>query len=118
MFGVTLTAFAQGDDVTIDAKTREAIFEATLKYIEDRVVKGSFLLYDAVVDELLRLKFERMHAGIRTTEDFHMSCTTFVDKEGTPYDLDFFVVQKEDGTFEVLQAHVHGVDGQKRPHHP
>jgi hypothetical protein len=120
-FSVTLSVSAQDSAGTLNpkvkAETLDTIQKLMLKHIKDHAIKGIYLFYDAVTDELLRLKFKEAHSGVFAAgEEFYASCMHFTDSEGTLYDLDVLVAE-EDGKFRVLQTIVHSVDEQKRPYH-
>ncbi len=115
VFSLTLTTFAA--DSTQDAEYRDKIVASIDQYIQGHLVDGIYLLYDAVTNEMLRLKLAKVHKSTgRKTEDFHVACAHFTDEEGTLYDLDFLLAQKDE-KFKVLQAIVHAVDEQQiRPY--
>ena len=120
-FSVTLSVSAQDSagtlNPTVKAETLETIQKLMLKHIEEHSIKGIYLLYDAVTDELLRLKFKGVHSDVLTVGgEFYASCILFTDSEETMYDLDVLVVE-DDGKFRVLQTIVHSVEEQKRPYH-
>lgn len=112
------SAFAATDNETLDADTREDILRVTMEYIEANTVNGIYRFYDVVTNDVVHLKFKKLHSGIRTTDDFFNSCANFENGEGVHYDMDFLLIQNEDGGFTVTQPYVHGVGKQQRPHHP
>ena len=114
----SFSAYAGTDNQTIDAKTREAVHQVTMDYIKANTVGGTYRIYDIVTNEIVHIKFKKLHAGIRTTDDFFTSCADFVNEEGTHYDIDFLLIHKEDVAFTVTQPFVHGVAKQRRPFHP
>ena len=109
---------AATDNPTIDAQTRDAVLQVTTDYIAANTVDGVYQMYDVVTNEIVRLKFKKLHSGIRTTGDFFNSCANFENEAGVHYDMDFLLIQKEDGSFTVTQPYVHGVGKQQRPFHP
>jgi hypothetical protein len=113
-----LAAYAATDNPTIDANTRDAVLQVTTDYIEANTVGGVYRFYDVVTNEFVRLNFKKLHSGIRTTGDFFNSCANFENEAGVHYDMDFLLIQKEDGSFAVTQPYVHGVGKQQRPFHP
>ena len=48
--------------------------------------------------------------------DYYISCADFHDRDGTYFDLDFMVIEK-DGKFRALQGIVHKVGNVKRKYH-
>lgn len=112
------SAFGATDDPTVDAETREAIRQKTREYIAANTVSGTYHFYDVVTNEVIQLKFKKLHGGIRTTDDFFMSCADFENEDGTLYDMDFLLIQNETGEFVVTQPYLHGIDKQHRPFHP
>ena len=118
MLMMSFSAYAATDNPTVDAKTREAVHQVTMDYIEANTVGGIYRIYDVATNEVVHIKFKKLHSGIRTTDDFHTSCADFVTEDGTHYDIDFLVIQKENGEFTVTQPFVHGVAKQRRPFHP
>jgi hypothetical protein len=115
LFGVSLVAFA-ADDPSIKGKVREGIQQAMKNHVDEHMVDGIYMIYDAVTDNLLRLKFSKPHEGIVKKADFYVSCADFNDNAGKYYDVDFLVVEK-DGAFQVLQGVVHKEGDQKRKYH-
>lgn len=121
MVAILLTgfsAYAATDNPTVDAKTRDAILQVTTDYIEANTVDGVYRFYDLVTNEVVRVKFKKLHSGIRTTDDFYTSCADFENQDGMHYDVDFLLIEKENGSFTVTQPFVHGIGKQKRPFHP
>lgn len=101
------------DDPSIKGKTRSNTQAAMAEHIEGNTYNGSYIVYDAVTGKLLRLNFGELHKGIVKKDDFYVSCADFTDSQGDKYDLDFLVVDNG-GKFEVFEAIVHKVDGNKR----
>ena len=77
VFGITFLALAESENVKVestsnannpteDPTVREAILKTIEQHIKAQEVEGIFLLYDAVMDELLQLKFEKLHTGVVT----------------------------------------------------
>jgi hypothetical protein len=93
------------------------VLETLQEFIDAQTIDGTFPLYDAVTDDLLRLKFKELHdATVRVNGGFIATCADFTDEAGTAYDIDFLVAEK-DGGYRVLQSVVHSVDGEKRDYH-
>ena len=110
--GATSSLFA-ADDPSIQGMTRTNTQKAMAEHIQKNTYKGSYIVYDAVTGELLKLNFGELHKGIVKKGDFYVSCADFTDSSGSKYDLDFLVVDNN-GDFEVFEAIVHKVDGNKR----
>lgn len=115
VLGVSAVCFG-ADDPSIQGKTRKAIQSAMKSHIDENLIEGKYVVYDAIKGELKRLKFKRVHEGIVKKADFFVSCADFVDDRGNEYDLDLLVVEK-DGTFRVLETLVHSINGNKRKYH-
>ena len=107
------TAAFSADDPSIKGETRTKTQKAMSDHIKENNFDGSYIIYDAVTGDLLRLQFKELHKGIVKKDDFYVSCADFTDKQGNKYDLDFLVVDN-DGNFEVYEAIVHKVNGEKR----
>ncbi len=101
-----------GDDAPVDAKASATIQQAMKAHVEESQVGGTFYLYDAVADAVLKLKFKEMHAGVAKKGQFYVSCVDFTDGSKT-YDVDFLVVEK-DGAYKVVDTIVHQAGGEKR----
>ena len=86
------------------------------EHIDRNSVKGDYVLYDAVTDDVLKLRLIRLHDGIVKKGDYYVSCADFNDPDGKEFDLDFFVVEEE-GQFRAIQGVVHKADGVKRKYH-
>ena len=111
----TLTAFA-ADDPSIKGEKRRAIQEAMQEHIDHNTADGHYVLYDAIADDLLKLKLAKLHDGIVKKADYYVSCADFHDRNGVYFDLDFLVIEK-DGKFRALQGIVHKVGNVKRKYH-
>ena len=111
----TLTAFA-ADDPSIKGDTRRAVQAAMQEHIGQNTVNGHYILYDTVTDDVLKLKLAKLHDGIVKKADYYVSCADFHDRDGTYFDLDFMVIEK-DGKFRALQGIVHKVGDVKRKYH-
>ena len=109
------TALA-ADDPGIKGEKRTAIRAAMQEHIDRNTVKGHYVLYDAVTDEVLKLRLARLHDGIVKKGDYYVSCADFTDADGDEFDLDFLVVER-DGGFRALQGVVHKAGGVKRAYH-
>lgn len=110
--GAVATSFA-ADDPSIKGETRTNTQKAMSDHIDQNTYQGNYIVYDAVTGKLLRLRFKELHKGIVRKDDFYVSCADFTDDQGKKYDLDFLVIDKG-GNFEVYEAIVHKVDGDKR----
>lgn len=111
----TLTASA-ADDPSIKGETRRAVQIAMQEHIDHNTVNGHYVLYDAVTDDLLKLKLAKLHDGIVKKADYYVSCADFHDRNGVYFDLDFLVIEKN-GKFQALQDIVHKVGSVKRKYH-
>ncbi len=113
---LTFSAFqnlSAADDPSIQGKARTNTQSAMSEHINENTYDGKYIIYDAVTGKLLRLDFGELHKGIVKKDDFYVSCADFSDSKGNKYDLDFLVV--DNGVnFEVFEAIVHKVDGNKR----
>ena len=98
LLAFTPTAFA-ADDPSIKGEKRRAIQAAMQEHIGQNTVNGHYVLYDAITDDLLKLRLA----------DFH-------DRDGGYFDLDFLMIEK-DGKFQALQGIVHKVGSVKRKYH-
>lgn len=115
VLALTLNAHA-ADDPSIKGERRSAIQEAMQKHIDHNTVDGHYVIYDAVTDNVLKLKLTKLHDGIVKKSDYYVSCADFHDRAGTYFDLDFLVIEKK-GRFRVLQGVVHKVGSVKRKYH-
>ena len=115
LLAFTLPAFA-ADDPSIKGDKRRAIQTAMQEHIDHNTVDGHYVVYDAVTDDLLKLKLTKLHDGIVKKVDYYVSCADFQDRNGTYFDLDFLVIEK-DGKFQALQGIVHKVGKVKRKYH-
>ncbi len=115
LLAFTLTAFA-ANDPSIKGEKRRAIQAAMEEHIGQNTVNGHYILYDTITDDVLKLKLAKLHDGIVKKADYYISCADFHDRDGTYFDLDFMVVEK-DGKFRALQGIVHKVGDVKRKYH-
>lgn len=109
-------AASAADDPSIKGDKRTAIQAAMQEHIDRNSVEDRYVLYDAVTDDVLKLRLIRLHDGIVKKGDYYVSCADFTDHDGTEFDLDFLVVEA-DGRFRALQGVVHKADGVKREYH-
>ena len=104
------------DDPSIKGDLRQAVMDSMKTYIEKRMVKDTFYIYDASQGKLLKLKYDKLHQGIVKKGEFYVSCADFFNSSGKKIDLDFLVV-KDGNQLKTIQAVVHSVDGKKRKYH-
>lgn len=69
VLGVSAVCFG-ADDPSIQGKTRKAIQSAMKSHIDENLIEGKYVVYDAIKGELKRLKFKRVHEGIVKKADF------------------------------------------------
>jgi len=88
----------------------EDIKEAMLTHIKARVDEdGVFRIHDEVTDELLELKFVKVHDPVRQIDgSTYFACTDFyvVGNEKKLYDLDFWM-NPETGQLKVYEEKIH-----------
>ncbi len=93
--------------------TNTQIQAAMVDFIKNRTTDGVYHYYDPVESRMLHLKYDYLHAGVKRTGDFYVSCADFMDQDKRTLDVDIFVI--DDGEeFRVTQALLHKVDGAKR----
>lgn len=110
-----LTTFA-ANDPNIKGEKRHGIQAAMQEHIGQNTVNGHYILYDTITDDVFKLKLAKLHDGIVKKADYYISCADFHDRDGTYFDLDLMVIEK-DGKFRVLQGIVHKVGDVKRKYH-
>ena len=115
VLGVSSLSFG-GDDPSITGQTRAGIQSAMKHHIQENLMDGKYVVYDAVQGKLKRLELKKLHEGIVKKAGYYVSCADFVDEQNSLYDLDLLVVQKG-GNFRVLETVVHSINGQKRKYH-
>lgn len=93
--------------------TNTQIQAAMVAYIKNRTTDGVYHYYDPVESRMLHLKYDYLHAGVKRTGDFYLSCADFMDQDERIMDVDIFVID-DGGEFRVTQALLHKVDGAKR----
>ena len=113
--GLAQMVFA-GDDPSIKGQQRLDINTAMGTHIQDSVINGQYIIFDARNGNLKKLTLKELHQGVVKKGDFYVSCADFVDAKGTFYDLDFLVAKKG-SQYRVVQSLVHAVDGNKRKYH-
>lgn len=103
------------------AKTFKASTETMAKAITDYVdndckLKGGFfLVYDAKAKAPLLLTLTKVHTErlSQVGENLYFACSDFADENGKIYDLDFFMMSKND-KLEVTEVMIHKEDGEAR----
>ncbi|MEK9142902.1 MAG: hypothetical protein AAB308_17755 [Nitrospirota bacterium] len=100
----------------IEVQTQANVMSALKSHIEGNSVDGKYIIYDAVVGKLKKLKFDKVHEGMMKNHGFYVSCADFVDDDGSKYDLDLLVADKG-GSFQVVETVVHAINGKKRNFH-
>ncbi|GJM15125.1 MAG: hypothetical protein DHS20C13_04520 [Thermodesulfobacteriota bacterium] len=115
LLGGTNLVFA-ADDPSITGKPRISSQEAMSNHIEKNQLDSSYVIYDAVIGQLLELELVELHSGIVKKGDYYVSCADFVDAKGNKYDLDF-IVAENGSEYIVYDAIVHKVNKDKRKYH-
>ena len=113
--GIAQLAFA-GDDPSIKGQQRLDIKTAMGAHIQDGVINGQYVIFDANNGALKKLTLEELHQGAVKKGEFYVCCADFVDAKGKLYDLDFLVAKKGN-QYRVVQSLVHAVDGNKHKYH-
>lgn len=98
--------------------TKEAIAGAITAYVNEEAAEheGFFPLHDDEEGKDLSLTLEKVHDDRLATisSDTHFACADFKSKEGTMYDLDFFVKGTSPDKLEVIEVFIHKKDGKER----
>lgn len=115
LWGGSVASVVAGDS-SIPADMQKGIHSAITDHVNQHLVSGRYVIYDAVAGHLKKLKLEQVHEGIGKMGDFYVACADFVDPKGIKYDLDLLVAE-EQGQFRVLETVVHSIDGKKRAYH-
>ena len=111
------TGALAADDPSIKGQHRVDIKEAMMSHVAFNTVDGKYVIYDALEDDLLRLRFDGLHEGVVKKGDFYVACGDFMNTANdTYYDLDFLVSVVE-GDYRVLQAVVHKKGDDEREYH-
>ena len=105
-----------GDDPSIPGEVRAGVRSAMYEFVAGQTIDGRVLHFDAVDDELRRLRFSKLHEGIVKKGEFYIACADFVNEKDAVVDLDL-LVRREDDSFRMIQAIVHAVSGKKRKYH-
>ena len=103
-------------DSGISVDMRRGVQSAIQDHVDQHLVSGRYVIYDAVAGHLKKLKLDEIHEGIARVGDFYVACADFVDPKGVKYDLDLLVIE-DNGQFRVLETVVHSIDGKKRTYH-
>jgi hypothetical protein len=86
-------------------------------YIKDdsKLKGGPFLVFDPVDKKALQLELVKVHTEKLASlgGGVYFACTDMKNDDGTLYDLDFFMKQKEDG-LQTTEVAVHKKSGQPR----
>jgi hypothetical protein len=98
------------------------MFSSTIeKYIENDIhLKGGyFFFYDQRQKKLLVLKLKKIHNSniFYMGNHIYFICADFIADDGTVYDLDIFIKNHSDGNLDVIEIHVHKVNGRERNHY-
>ncbi len=83
--------------------TNTQIQTAMVDYIKNRTTDGVYHYYDPVESRMLHLRYDYLHAGVKRTGDFYVSCANFMDQDKRTLDVDIFVID-DGGEFRVTQA--------------
>jgi hypothetical protein len=108
------SAFA-ADDPSIKGQLRTDSQKAMQKFIDDRMINGTYRIYDPKTDKVLKLTSPDLHKGIVKKAGFYVSCAGFKDQRGQKVDVDFLVL-KAGNELRATQAVIHKVAGEKRPY--
>ncbi|MES9860472.1 MAG: hypothetical protein ABW157_07545 [Candidatus Thiodiazotropha sp. LLP2] len=110
------TTLYAADDPSIIGDKRTKIQSAMSEMIDRSTVDGVYSLYDPVKGELHHLDLVELHDGIVKKGNYYVSCADFRNSEGKMLDLDFLVLEKDDG-FIAIQAVIHKEGNKKRKYH-
>ncbi|MCU7931239.1 MAG: hypothetical protein KZQ90_10590 [Candidatus Thiodiazotropha sp. (ex Codakia rugifera)] len=108
-------AFA-ADDASITGETRSKIQSAMSEMIERNTINNVYSHFDPIKGELHDLDLVRLHDGIVKKGNYYVSCADFRNSKGKMLDIDFLVIEKDDG-FVATQAVIHKADNKKRKYH-
>lgn len=108
-------AFA-ADDPSIKGQQRADIQAAMQTHIEEAMLDGKYVIFDAVEGGLYRLEMDNLHEGIVRKGEFFVSCADMRNANGDLFDLDFLVAE-DNGEYRVIQSLIHKVNGDKRTYH-
>ena len=104
------------DDASIPEAVKDRARAAMEEFIKHEVeVKGTFLLVDKDDNKTLSLNYDKLHKGMVKFQDGYLACADF-NAGKSAYDIDF-LVKEVGGTYRVVKAAVHSVDGKKRTGH-
>ena len=101
------------DDPSIKKSLKLRVQEAMTEHINHSSdSNGKYRIFDANNKTVEKLIMTKLHAGVVKKGDLYVSCADFTDKDGTKYDVDFFVASNR-GKLKVVEAIVHSKDGKK-----
>ncbi|MCU7841228.1 MAG: hypothetical protein KZQ94_17840 [Candidatus Thiodiazotropha sp. (ex Troendleina suluensis)] len=109
------SAFA-ADDASIKGETRSKIQSAMSEMIDRNTVNNVYSHFDPIKGELHNLDLVELHDGIVKKGNYYVSCADFRNSKGKMLDIDFLVLEKDDG-FVATQAVIHKADNKKRKYH-
>ena len=111
--GTTAARQAAGEKVT-DSEA-ESARRAIADYIQrDTKLKGGFFLYDPVLKQVVRLKFDHVHEGVtRAAGGHYVACVDMRSVRRSLCDVDVYLEQTDQG-LKPAKLVIHRVDGKER----
>jgi hypothetical protein len=111
---LTASVAAASSDPPVEPRVLNQVQNAARLFIDERMVDGAYLHYDATTDRVERLEFKMLHPQVSKEGDLYVARADFFDDEGRPINMRFLVVMR-DNRPHTLQAIAHALGFQAVP---
>ncbi len=108
---LTASVAAASSEPPVEPRVLNQVQNATRLFIDEHMVDGAYLYYDASTHTLERLEFKMLHPHVSKDGDLYIARADFFDAEGRPIDMRFLVVMR-DNQPHTLQAIAHATGPQ------
>ena len=103
---LTASVTVASSEMPVEPRALNQVQTATRSFIDEQMVDGDYLYYDALAGEVLRLEFKMLHPVVHREGELYVVRADFFDEEGRPVNMKFLVVIR-DNRPHTLQAVAH-----------
>lgn len=111
---LTASAAVASSEPPLEPGVLNQVQAATRSFIDEQMVDGAYLYYDALAAKVSRLEFKMLHPVVHREGDLYIARADFFDDEGRPVNMRFFIVMRENRP-HTLQAVAHTMGAETLP---
>jgi len=105
---LTASAAVASSEPPLEPGVLNQVQAATRSFIDEQMVDGAYLYYDALAAQVSRLEFKMLHPVVRREGDLYIARADFFDDQGRPVNMKFLVVMRHHRP-HMLRAVAHTV---------